>query len=151
MLKEGRKALAADQFDRAQDLARAAEANNPTGKWGLFDDTPTSLLKDIQEAVAKAKKGQAEKLIKQAKGLMARSARTDAERAANLDSAIQMAQQADRLHGEPSAWDFGNRPDKLVKEIEAARAKMKNVPPANRRHGRGPGDARRDADRAPRP
>src|SRR5205823_5588748 len=50
MLKEGRKALAAGQFDLAQDLARAADANNPTGKWGLFEDTPAALLKDIQAA-----------------------------------------------------------------------------------------------------
>ena len=59
MLKEGRKALAAGQYDRAQDLARAAEANNPGGKWGLFDDTPNALLKDVQAAVVKAQKSEA--------------------------------------------------------------------------------------------
>ena len=52
------------------------------------------------------------------------------ERAANLDQALQMAQRADQLHGPYSAWDFGDRPDKLVKSIQAARGKLKNVPPA---------------------
>lgn len=130
MLKEGRKALAAQQFDRAQDLARAAEANNPTGKWGLFDDTPNALLKDVQAAVVKAQKSEANDLLKQAKSLMAKPAPGgEVERAANLDQALQMAQRADQLHGPYSAWDFGDRPDKMVKSIQAARGKL-NVPAA---------------------
>ena len=130
MLKEGRKALAAGQYDRAQDLARAAEANNPGGKWGLFDDTPNALLKDVQAAAVKAQKTQAEQMVKQAKALAARATQTDAERAANLDHALQLAQQADRLHGPYSAWEFGDRPDKLTKTIQAARAQIKSVPSA---------------------
>src|SRR6185312_16908746 len=41
------------------------------------------------------------------------------------------ARRADSLHGGGgySVWDFGDRPDKMVKDIEAARAKMK-LPPA---------------------
>jgi tetratricopeptide (TPR) repeat protein len=128
LLKEGRAALAAGQFDRAQDLARAAEANNPSGKWGLFDDTPAALLKDIQAAVVKAQKAQAEQLVKQAKALFTKHAANDGERAANLDQAMQMAQRADQLHGPYSAWDFGDRPDHLYKEIQTARARIK-VPP----------------------
>jgi hypothetical protein len=131
MLKEGRRALKAGQFDRAQDLARAAEANNPQGKWGLFDDTPSALLKDVQSAVVEAQKTEANDLLKQAKSLMAKPAPGgEAERAANFDQALQMAQRADQLHGPYSAWDFGDRPDKLVKSIQAARGKLKNVPPA---------------------
>ena len=129
LLKEGRKALAAGQYDRAQDLARAAEANNPTGKWGLFDDTPNSLLKDVQAAALKADKNQADVLVKQAKGLFSKRAQSEAEKAANLDQALQMAQRADQLHGPYSAWEFGLRPDKLVKDIQVARSKLTNVPP----------------------
>ncbi len=129
LLKEGRKALAAGQFDRAQDLARAAEANNQTGKWGLFDDTPNALLKDVQASVLKAQKTQADQLVKQAKGLISKQTQSEAEKAANLDQALQMAQRADQLHGPYSAWDIGDRPDKLVKDIQATRGKLKNVPP----------------------
>jgi type II secretory pathway component GspD/PulD (secretin)/tetratricopeptide (TPR) repeat protein len=130
LLKEGRKALAAGQFDRAQDLARAAEANNPSGKWGLFDDTPTALLKDIQAAVLKSQKEQARQLVEQAKALFTKPAANDAERAANLDHALQLAQRADQLHGPYSAWDFGDRADKLAKEIQAARSRIRSVPAA---------------------
>jgi type II secretory pathway component GspD/PulD (secretin) len=123
LLKEGRKALAAGQFDRAQDLARSAEANNPTGKWGLFDDTPRSLMEDIQKAVAKHKKAQAEQCLKEAKSLLAKPG-ADAERIANLERAFQLCHQAETLHGPYSAWDFGERPDKLAKEIKAARERI---------------------------
>jgi tetratricopeptide (TPR) repeat protein len=129
LLKEGREALKAGQFDRAQDLARAAEANNPSGKWGLFDDTPNALLRDIQVAVLKAQKSQADQLVKQAKALLAKpTPGGEPERAANLDQALQMAQRADQLHGPYSAWEFGDRPDKLIKDIQASRGKLKNVP-----------------------
>lgn len=133
LLKEGRKALDAGQFDRALDLSRAAEANNSSGKWGLFDDTPNALRKDIQAARAKAQKLQSEKLTKDAKALLAKHASSENERAANLDQALQMAQRADQLHGAYSAWDIGDRPDKLVKEIQAARAHLRPeamTPPA---------------------
>src|SRR6478672_9959319 len=42
MLKQGREALKAGQLDRAQELAVQADAANPSGRWGLFDDTPES-------------------------------------------------------------------------------------------------------------
>ena len=131
MLKEGRKALKAGQYDRAQDLARAADANNPGKKWGLFDDTPNALLKDVQAAVAKAQQHEAEQLVKQAKILVAKPAPGgEAERAANLDQALRMAQRAEQLHGPYSAWELGDRADKLSKDIQAARGRLKNVPPA---------------------
>ncbi len=124
LLKDGRKALAEGRFDAAQDLAMAAEANNPTGKWGLFDDTPAALRKDIAEAAAKANKGQSESLIKQARALAAKPG-SEAERAYNLDAALQLARKADQLHGPYSMWDTGDRADKLVKELEASRSKLK--------------------------
>lgn len=125
LLKEGRKALIEGRFNDAQDFARRAEASNASGKWGLFDDTPNALLKDVQAAVLKSQKTEAEKLVKDAKALLHKTAANDAEKAANLDTALQMARRADSLHGSYSAWDFTDRPDKLVKEIEAARGKMK--------------------------
>ena len=131
LLKEARKQLDAGNLDAAQDLARQAEANNASGKWGLFGDTPSGLLADVQAARAKGEKGQLDQLYKQAKALVAKQAANDAERAYNLDSAYQMARKADQLHGPYSSWDLGDRPDKLMKEIEAARGKLKptTLPP----------------------
>ena len=125
LLKDGRKALAEGRFADAQDLAQAASSNNPTDKWGLFDDTPSALRKDVEAAKAKTQKGQAEQLVKQAKVLAAKPAANDAERAYNLDGALQMARQAEKLHGPYSTWDMGDHADKLVKELQDARAKLK--------------------------
>ena len=134
LLKEGRKALAENRFNDARDLAQRAEASNPTGKWGLFDDTPNSLRKDIETAQAKAQKAESEQLTKKAKDLFNKPA-SDAEKAANINTALQMAKRADQLHGPYSVWEFGDRPDKLVKEIEAARAKLRPMQPAPSRVG----------------
>ncbi len=133
IIKDGRKALAEGRFADARDLAQSADAHNPGGKWGLFDDTPSSLRKDIEAAQTKAQKVQAEQLMKQAKETATKPAVNDAERAYNLDTAIQMARKADQLHGPYSTWDMGDRPDKLVKDLQATRSKFKVAPtaPAN--------------------
>lgn len=130
LLKDGRKALDEGRFADARDLAQAAEASNTSGKWGLFDDTPSSLRKDIESAQGKANKTQSEQLVKQAKATAAKPAANDAERAYNLDLAIQMAKKADQLHGPYSSWDMGDRADKLVKELQTARSKYKVAPAA---------------------
>ena len=134
MLKEGRKALAAGQYDRAQDLARAAEANNPSGKWGLFD-TPNALLKDVQAAVAKAQKTQAEQMVKQAKGLYTKSTQSEGERTANLDQALALAQRADQLHGPYSAWGHG-RPARQARQGHSGRARQAQRHAADLRNAR---------------
>ncbi|WP_145242496.1 hypothetical protein [Urbifossiella limnaea] len=125
MLKDARKALSEGRFNDARDLAQRAEASNPTGKWGLFDDTPNSLRRDIESAQAKAKSAEVENLTKQAKAVATRPAANDGEKARNLDQALQLARRADQLHG-PSygVLEFGDRPDRMVKEFESARAKL---------------------------
>jgi Flp pilus assembly secretin CpaC/tetratricopeptide (TPR) repeat protein len=130
MLKEGRKALSEGRFNDARDIAQRAEASNPTGKWGLFDDTPNSLRRDIEAGQARAKDAEVDNLTKQSKTLFTRAAANDAERARNLDQALQLARRADQLHGPSySVLELGDRPDRLVKDIEAARSKLK-VPAA---------------------
>ena len=63
LVKDGRRALDEGKFADARDLAAAADANNPAGKWGLFDDTPNALRKDIDSAQTKANKAQAEQFM----------------------------------------------------------------------------------------
>ena len=74
--------------------------------------------------MVKVNKVQAGHLVKQAKALAAQHAANDAERAYNLDTAIAMARKADQLHGPYSVWDWNDRADKLVKDLQAARAKI---------------------------
>ena len=55
LLKQGREALKAGQLDRAQDLAVQADAANPSGRWGLFDDTPESEERAYRLCVARVR------------------------------------------------------------------------------------------------
>ena len=94
LLKFGRTALAQGQYDAARDYARQAEANNPSGRWGFTSDTPESLIKDVQAAVAKANHGEIEKLMRQSKDLFTRPAKNDAERYANVEQASAIIDRA---------------------------------------------------------
>ncbi len=138
LLKQGRDALKAGQFDQAIAFANQADANNSGGRWGLFDDTPDSLKKDVQAAQAKANKAKAEQLTKQARTIFdqASRARTDADKLAQMDRAYDLASQAVTLGGSSDFLDDinpfgGERADKLKKEIDAARMPLrKKVTPA---------------------
>ncbi len=136
LLRQGREALKAGQFDRAQDLARQADAANPSGRWGLFGDTPESLEKDVREARAKADQAESERLTKQARDLFAKAQaiKAPADRMAALNQAYAMADRAAALQGPTDLWDDlfgGEKPDKLKKEIDAARAKLRKSVPAS--------------------
>ncbi len=133
LLKAGREALKAGNLDQAQDLAKQADANNATGSWGLFADTPESLEKDIAAARAKASKVEAQRLVKSAREMSAKPARTPGERIANLDAAYAMADKAMTLAGPGDflgdMFSAGERPDKVKKEIDAARVTLRNANP----------------------
>ena len=133
LLQQGRDALKAGQLDRAQDLAKQSDATNASGRWGLFDDTPESLEKDILVARVKVGKAEAERLTKAAKELFAKPAKTAGERIANLDQAYTLADQAQAKAGPGDFFDdlFGSsdRPEKLKKEIDATRAALRKANP----------------------
>ena len=133
LIKQGYEALKAGQLDRALDLAKQADANNASGRWGLFDDTPESLEKAVASARAKAGKVEAAKLAKAAKELYAKAAKTPGERLANLDQAYAMADRAATLAGPTDFFDDvfggGDRPEKFKKEVDVARATLRKSNP----------------------
>ncbi len=127
LMKLGRQALAAGKIDQAQDYAsQANQAATAKGmRWGLFDDTPASLAKDVQDARKKADRAQSDTLFKKAKELFAAKPATEAERLQNLDQAMNMAYQAKNLHGDYSIWDLGDKPDSLIAKIEAEKVQLR--------------------------
>ncbi|OWK43695.1 yibQ protein [Fimbriiglobus ruber] len=133
LLRAGREALKAGQFDRALDLAKQADSVNKGGRWGLFDDTPESLEKDIKAARDKANKAEAERLTKAAKELSTKPARTPGEKIATLDQAYSLADRAVALHGPSDFFDdvfgSGDRPDKVKKDIDLARIQLRKTHP----------------------
>ncbi len=133
LLKLGREAMRGGNFDRAQELAKQADANNPAGRWGLFDDTPEALEKDIAAGRAKAGRAEADRLARAAKELYAKPTKTPGERIANLDQAHALADKAMTLAGPGDFFDdlFGSsdRPEKLKKDIAAAQAAVRKANP----------------------
>ena len=113
--------MAEGRFDDAQALGSRAAAMG--AKWGFLDDSPPKFTDDLQKARAKAEKAEAGKLL------------TDARKAyesGRLDDAESMAYRAQRLHGPFGVFDGGERPEKLLGDIQTARAKTKKtgMPPA---------------------
>lgn len=127
LMKLGRKALADGKIDQAQDYASQANqsAVSKGYRWGLFEDTPASLTKDVQESRKKADRTQSESLFAKAKTLLAQKTDSEAERLQNLDQAMNMAYQAKNLHGDYSIWDFGDKPDSLIAKIEAEKVQIR--------------------------
>ncbi len=127
LMKLGRQALAAGKLDQAQDFASQANqtAVSKSYRWGLFEDTPASLSKDIQAARRKADRAQSDQLFEKAKALFAKKTTSEEERQKNLDQALNMAYQAKNLHGDYSIWDFSDKPDHLISQIESEKVQLR--------------------------
>ena len=118
-----KQSLESGDLDKAQDFATMAQANEGAVRWGLFDDTPASVQKDIQKAKTKRDQRQAEKLLADAKTLLERKAADKTERLTNLMTAEEKARQAGKLHGPYSVWDFGDRPEEIIADCRKIKDK----------------------------
>ncbi len=133
LLKLGRQALGEGKLDAAAGYARQADAANPSGKWGLIADTPAALLKDTQVARQAADKALAAQLTKEARDLVNKGGRTDAEKLAYLDAAAAKLDKATTLAGKGDIFDglnvFADKPDALKREVDTARAALRKNNP----------------------
>jgi type II secretory pathway component GspD/PulD (secretin)/tetratricopeptide (TPR) repeat protein len=108
------------KLDEARKYAQQAEAAKVT--WGLFEKSPTKLLEEIQAAKAKKDKDESMHVLAEGRKKF---------KEGKLDEAEQLANKAQRLHGPYSVWDMGDRADKLIGDILAAKdaARKTKVPP----------------------
>jgi type II secretory pathway component GspD/PulD (secretin)/tetratricopeptide (TPR) repeat protein len=116
-VKQGFEALRVGKLDEAQKLAQSA-ASNPKAKWGLFEDNPTKLLDEIQKARKTRDKEQSVKLLMDARKLYDQG---------KFAEARTMAYKASAMHGPYAMWDFGDRPEKLIADIDNAEAKNRKI------------------------
>jgi type II secretory pathway component GspD/PulD (secretin) len=124
MVKQARQLYDAGKLDEAEKLALKANAV-PNAHWGLFDfDSPERLLTDIHKAKFKRDQEESVRVLAQARVEFGKGNYKEAER---------LAHRAEVLHHGPySLWELGDRPQKLLVEIDAARMKdkQKQLPPA---------------------
>jgi type II secretory pathway component GspD/PulD (secretin) len=124
-----KQSMEAGDLDRAQDLATQAQANtNNSTRWGLFDDTPASVLKDVAKAKGRRDKVASERLLLEARTLLEKQATNKTERANNLAAAEEKVKQSARMYNDYGSWHFGEKPTSLMADIKNAREKEK-LPP----------------------
>jgi type II secretory pathway component GspD/PulD (secretin) len=122
LLKQARDLYAAGKLEEASAAAQKVKVASNTTKWGLFEDSPERLQKDIESARVKRDQEESVKVMAEARGMLERG---------DLDNALQASFRAEKLHGPYSILDLGDRPQKLRAEIETAKAKTAkiSVPP----------------------
>ena len=121
LLKQAHELYEAGKLEEAEKLAvRSSNVKNVS--WGLFELSPDKLLTDIRKARVKRDQDESVRLLEEARKQYAQG---------NLKEAETMAQRAERLHGPYSLWDLGDRPQKLMAEIETSKAKSREgkLPP----------------------
>jgi len=111
LVREGRALLRDGKLEEADNVCARAAAAQST--WGLFEDSPDKLRQDIQKAHSRHDRDESVKLLAEARKLFAQG---------KLQDAKTRAWRAQQLHGPYNIWDLGDRPQKLLAEIEKANA-----------------------------
>jgi type II secretory pathway component GspD/PulD (secretin) len=103
------------------DQACARAASIPTS-WGLFEDSPAKLRQDLQRAHEDQQKANAKRDREESVRLLAEARKLFVQ--ARFEEARTTARRAEQLHGPYSSrfWDMGDRPQKLLAEIDKAEA-----------------------------
>jgi type II secretory pathway component GspD/PulD (secretin) len=122
-LQEARALYTQNKFEDAERLCAQVAAVKASPPWGLFEDTPKKLRDDIISARQRADKAASIKALADARKLLA---------AGNFQEARVKAWQAKQLHGPYGMMELGDRPDRVLSEIDAAEAKQRKTgaPPA---------------------
>lgn len=118
----GRRQLAESKLDECAQTAQRIKSQSHLN-WGLFEDSPDRLSIDLEKA--RAVRDQAESVRVLAEGRMLYEK-------GDYDGATRAAYRAQKLHGSYSIWDLGDRPTKLLSDVQTAQAKARKpaLPPA---------------------
>src|SRR5439155_4663900 len=82
--------------------------------------SPDKLQSDLNKARQKHDQEESVKVLAEARKVYEKG---------DLDTATKLAFQAQKLHGPYSIWDLGDRPNKLLDEIQTARTKQRKPNP----------------------
>jgi type II secretory pathway component GspD/PulD (secretin) len=120
LLKQGRALLAQKKHEEADKVCSQALALN--GRWGLFEDTPEKLRKDITRARQAWERDESVRLMVDARKLFT---------AGDIDEAEKKAYLAQKYHGPYGVFEFGDRPQKLLEECQRAKQARGPSNPSN--------------------
>jgi type II secretory pathway component GspD/PulD (secretin) len=114
LLKRARVLYGQKLFDEAERLCAQAAAA-PNAHWGLFEDSPDKLRADINKTRGARDRDDAARLLTEARKLYSQG---------NYQEAKTKAWRAQQLHGPYNIWDLGDRPQRLLADIERAERKQ---------------------------
>jgi len=107
MLKLARNVMQQKRFDDADKLCTQAQGVKGVS-WGLFEDTPEKCLRDIARLRQANDREESVKVMADARKLFSIGQYEEAEKKAYL---------AQKMHGPYGVFDFGDRPSKLLEEL----------------------------------
>jgi type II secretory pathway component GspD/PulD (secretin) len=121
-LSLGRRQLDEGKLDEAAQTAQRIKSQSHL-TWGLFEDSPDRLSMDLQKARAARDKAESVRVLAEGRMLYQKG---------DYDGATRAAYRAQKLHGSYSIWDLGDRPTKLLADVQTAQAKARKpaLPPA---------------------
>ncbi|MEZ6142402.1 MAG: hypothetical protein R3B84_17725 [Zavarzinella sp.] len=121
LMEMARKAIAAGNLEDAERHAEAAMKYKSTTSWGIFESTPNTVVKEVQEAKAEFREKQSETLLDTSRQYINAKAENKNQRIDNLAMAEKKAMEAQKLGVEYPLIHFGDRPEDLLLEIEKIR------------------------------
>jgi type II secretory pathway component GspD/PulD (secretin) len=114
MVKKGRALLAENKIDEATQVCLKARASTSVS-WGLFEDSPDKLRQDIDKARFKRDREESGKVLADARRLYEDG---------KYDDAAKAAYRAQKLHGAYNIWDLGDRPERVLADIQTAKIRI---------------------------
>ena len=113
LVKKGRVLLADNKIDEATQVW--LKARNSPQNWGLFEDTPEKLHQDIDKVRTKRDREESVKVLADARRLYEEG---------KYDEASKAAFRAQKLHGAYNIWDLGDRPERVLADVETAKVRL---------------------------
>ncbi len=117
LLRQGRTLFESGKLDDAVAVAVRLKAMDQFS-WGMFEDTPRKLQEDVEKVQQKHNQEESAKVLAEGRRLYEKG---------DYKAALAAAYNAAKLHGAYGWWETGDRPSKLVAEIETAQAREKKV------------------------
>jgi Flp pilus assembly secretin CpaC len=113
-LQQSRVLLQQERFDEA--AAMAEHAQKLRDRWPLFSDSPSNVLKDVARSRERAQRERAKQHLAEARKALQRN---------NIVEAEAHALESQKLFNGYSAFDFGDRPQYVLQEVERLKRNQK--------------------------
>ena len=114
LVKKGRTLLAENKIDDATQACLKARLSTSLS-WGLFEDSPEKLRQDIDKARVKRDREESVKVLADARRLYEEG---------KYDEASKTAYRAQKLHGAYNIWELGDRPERVLADVQTAKIRI---------------------------